>query len=47
MNNSHLATIRAKLYKARPDDLHDEELRYAPGKYYELAHDKINKEYSF
>jgi proteic killer suppression protein len=39
-----LGTIRAKLYKARLDDLRAaeslEELRHAPGKYHELTHDK-------
>jgi len=39
-----LGTTRAKLYKARLDDLRAaeslEELRHAPGKYHELVHDK-------
>jgi len=39
-----LGAIRAKLYKARLDDLHDaeslEELRHVPGNYHELTQDR-------
>lgn len=39
-----LGTIRAKLYKARLDDLHDaellEELRHVPGNYHELTQNR-------
>jgi proteic killer suppression protein len=42
--NRKLGTIRAKLYKARLDDLHDaeslEELKYVPGNYHELTQDR-------
>jgi toxin HigB-1 len=42
--NRKLGTIRAKLYKARLDDLHDadtlEELRHVPGNYHELTQDR-------
>lgn len=42
--NRKLGTIRAKLYKARLDDLHDaeslEELKHVPGNYHELIQDR-------
>ena len=44
MASRKLGAIRAKLYKARLDDLHDaeslEELRHVPGNYHELTQDR-------